>query len=157
MTVFRSALAGCVAVGLAGMMAVSAGPARAAAVTSIQEIDNQSTSPIEVFNLEDQQHFTIPAGGQWTAGHTWVPWAGSDADVWKKNIIIRSAHHYYYVFQDYNDPSDTVKYSQTRRYEDAVALLPDGTGGGDKFLTVNSDETLSMTNSPPPPPRPVPL
>ena len=152
MKVFRAVLVACV-VGLAGMTA-GAGPARAASVTIISEIDNQTSGPLYVYNLEDHQKFTIAPGDKWP-GTTWVPWVSSDAEMWGKNIIIRSAHHDYYVFQDYSDPGNAVKYSENRRYQGAVALSG-GTGGGVKILVVNSDEALSMTNVPrlPLPPQP---
>ena len=145
MAVLRSVLVAC-AVGLAGML-VSAVPARAGApVTDIREIDNNTSSTVEVYYRQDQLDFKIAPGRQWP-GTIWVPQVSNDSEAFNQVIIIIVPDRYdYYVFQDYTDPSQTIKYSLTRRYTGAVAVSG-GTGAGRKILTINSDGTLSMTTT----------
>ncbi len=133
-----------VCAGLLGVLAPAAPPAAAArrSVTDIREVVNQTSGQAEIANLDDKLMFTVAANGQWT-GSTWIGWASDNAEAWRKNIIVRCPHRHYYLFQDYNDSNDTVKYSQTRHYADAVPL-PGGSGAGRKRLVIHSDSTLTM-------------
>ncbi|MEV0231680.1 hypothetical protein [Nonomuraea sp. NPDC050786] len=119
---------------------------RAAEVTDIREILNKRSTQVSIYKGEDKTSIAVAANGRW-AGSMWVPWVGNDGEMGKSIRISWGGTARYWVFQDYWNTSDLVRYSTTNSYQNSVPVPGSNTGGGRKSLTVQSDGTLALTNT----------
>ncbi len=124
--------------------AVSAHTARAA-VTDLREVVNQLPDRVDFLKQEDGSGFKVPPNGQWVRS-IWIPWVGGDNEMGKSIIVYRNLHARYWIFQDYQDPTDLIRYSTTNSYHQSLPVPGSSTGGGRKRLTLRSDGSLYMEN-----------
>jgi hypothetical protein len=77
----------------------------------------------------------------------WVPWVGNAGEMGKSITISWSARTHFWVFQDYWNTTNQVRYSTTNGYVNSLPVPGSSTGGGRKRLTVHSDGSLTMENT----------
>ncbi|WP_370017440.1 hypothetical protein [Planotetraspora sp. GP83] len=112
-----------------------------AAVTDIREIVNTLQVQVQIANNESGQWFTIQPNSRWT-GSMWVPWVGNQDELKSKSITVlytdTGSDYGYYLFQDYWDPGDKVKFTSVVRpsYKGSYFVGGDSTGGGRKRLII---------------------
>lgn len=117
-----------------------------AVVTDIREILNQRSEQVDIFNRESRTSFAIPPNSRW-AGSMWVPWATGKVEAKEKCIVIYDGTRLLWVYQDYSDPNNTVKYHVDGTYWSPVAVPGGSTGGGRKRLIIRGDGSLLMENT----------
>jgi len=116
--------------------------ARRAKVTDIREIQNNRNVQVEITEGDSGKPFTIPSVRRWN-GTVWVPWVGRD-DEMSKSIHIAGGNIECWVFQDYWNPHDLIRYSKTKSYTYSSPVGGANTGGGRKVLTIGDNCSLSL-------------
>jgi hypothetical protein len=116
--------------------------ARRAQVTDIREIQNNRTVQLEISEGDNGTVFTIPANRRWN-GTIWVPWVGRDGEM-SKSIHIVGGNTECWVFQDYWNTHDLVRYSRTKSYTYSAPVLGANTGAGRKVLLVGDNCALTL-------------
>ncbi|MEV7009266.1 hypothetical protein [Streptosporangium sp. NPDC051022] len=124
---------------------VSAHTARAA-VTDLREVVNQLPDQVDFLKQEDGSGLRVPPNGQWV-NSIWIPWVGGDNEMGKSIIVYRNLRARYWIFQDYWNPTDLIRYSTTNSYHQSLPVPGSSTGGGRKRLTIRPDGSLFMENT----------
>lgn len=117
-----------------------------AAVTDLREVVNQLPDQIDFLKQEDGTGFRIPPDGRWVRS-IWIPWVGGATEMGKSIIVYRNLRARYWLFQDYRNPTDLIRYSTTNSYHQSPPVPGSSTGGGRKRLTIRSDGSLFMENT----------
>jgi len=114
-----------------------------ATVTKIRVITNNSLYAIQIINGENSNEtFSIDAGAGWT-GEIWIPWVASQDEMNKAIEIVSDGETLFFVFQDYNDSTDQIKYYSTRSYP-GISMEGASMRGGKKTLSITSTNKLKM-------------
>jgi hypothetical protein len=119
---------------------------RRAGVTDIREVLNQRSEQVQFYKGEDRAAFTVAPKGRW-AGSMWVPWVGNNGEMGKSITISWGGRTRYWVFQDYWNNTDLVRYSTANSYQNSLPVPGSSTGAGRKRLILRSDGSLSMETS----------
>ncbi|MFI7637244.1 hypothetical protein [Nonomuraea sp. NPDC049400] len=119
---------------------------RAVEVTDIREILNKRSTQVTIYKGDGQTSLSVAANGRW-AGSMWVPWVGNSAEMGESIRISWGGTARYWVFQDYWNTSNLVRYSTTYSYQNSFPVPGSNTGGGGKSLTIQSDGTLLLQNT----------
>ncbi|GHE37049.1 hypothetical protein GCM10017673_44510 [Streptosporangium violaceochromogenes] len=124
--------------------AESAGTTRAV-VTDIGEVVNQLSGEYTGLGKGEtgSEGFDVAPNGRWT-GSMWVPWVGNDGEIGKSIVVYRGIRAQYWLFQDYWDTADQIRYSTTKSYQQSVPVPGSSTGGGRKRLIVRGDGSLFL-------------
>ncbi|GII96165.1 hypothetical protein [Sinosporangium siamense] len=123
------------------------GRAARAEITDIREIINQRTSEVGVYNGENRNTFAIAANNRWT-GSLWIPWVGNQEEMTKSVALAwDGAVFRYWIFQDYWNTANQVRYSTTNSYAQSSPVPGSSTGAGRKRLIVRGDGTLFLENA----------
>lgn len=117
-----------------------------AAVTDLREVVNQLPDQVDFLKQEDGSGFRIPPNGQWVRS-IWIPWVGGDNEMGKSIVVYRNLRARYWIFQDYWNPTDLIRYSTTNSYHQSLPVPGSSTGGGRKRLTIRSDGSLFMEST----------
>ncbi|MEZ0070816.1 hypothetical protein [Planotetraspora sp. GP83] len=146
-TVLAVSLAACLTAPLAPAAAAPASPhghpARAAkaAVTDIREVVNQTSQYLTVHKGEGSQVFaqkTLDPNSR-TTDSMWIPWVGNENEMDKSIDVNLGLTVPYWIFQDYWNGSNQIKFSKNHSYRDSVPVPGSNTGGGRKRLTIRPD------------------
>ncbi|WP_067824958.1 hypothetical protein [Actinomadura kijaniata] len=116
---------------------------RKAEVTDVREVLNRRSTQVQLYKGEDQVSVTVPANGRW-AGSMWIPWVGNNAEMGKSITVSWGGTTRYWVFQDYWNTQNQVRYSTTNSYQSSLPVPGSSTGGGRKSLIVQSDGSLYL-------------
>ncbi|MGK5550861.1 hypothetical protein ACSNOI_04540 [Actinomadura kijaniata] len=119
---------------------------RRAAVTDVREVLNRRSTQVQLYKGEDRVSVTVPANGRW-AGSMWIPWVGDNAEMTKSITVSWGGTTRYWVFQDYWNSQDQVRYSTANSYQNSFPVPGSSTGGGRKSLIVQSDGSLYLQNA----------
>jgi hypothetical protein len=119
---------------------------RRAGVTDLREVLNQMPVQVQFLKGEDHSTFNVASNGRWT-GSMWVPWVGNNGEMGKSITISWGGRIRYWVFQDYWNTTDQVRYSTANSYQNSLPVPGTSTGAGRKRLVLQSNGTLSMQNS----------
>jgi hypothetical protein len=117
-----------------------------AGVTDIREILNQRPEQVQFYKGEDRVQFAVAPNSRW-AGSMWVPWVGNGTEMSKSITISWGGRIRYWVFQDYWNTTDLVRYSTVNSYQNSLPVPGASTGAGRKRLTVRADGSLFMETS----------
>lgn len=116
-----------------------------AAVTDIREVVNQLSGDYTGIQKGESgtEGFDVAPNGRW-AGSIWVPWVGNDGEMGKSIVVYRGIRARYWLFQDYWNTADQVRYSTTKSYQQSLPVPGSSTGGGGKRLIVREDGSLFL-------------
>jgi hypothetical protein len=116
-----------------------------AEVTDIREIINNSSEQVKIKEGKDDVA-TIDPQHRWV-GSTWIPWVGNEGEIGKSITISWNGTTRYWIFQDYWNTLDMIRYSMAGSYAQSTPVPGSNTGAGRKILTIGSDGTLSLQPS----------
>jgi hypothetical protein len=136
-------IAAATAVLVASGVLTAAQPANAATVTEIRYFVNNLSERLVIYVGETKKTYgLVPGGEHWL--NIRAPWVGNQGEMGKSIAIQRGTRIIYWVFQDYWNTHDQIKYSTTNSYEQSVPVPGSSTGGGTKRLIILRDGSLSM-------------
>ncbi|MFI6786912.1 hypothetical protein ACIBG4_06250 [Nonomuraea sp. NPDC050383] len=128
-------VAAATAVLVAGGLLTAAPPANAATVTEFVYVVNNLSERLVVHVGETNATYGLAAGGEhWL--NIRAPWVGNQGEMGKSITIQRGTRTIYWVFQDYWNAQDQIKFSTTNSYEQSVPVAGKSTGGGERRLTI---------------------
>lgn len=119
---------------------------RRAEVTDVREVLNRRSAQVNFRKGEDGVAFSVAPNARW-AGSIWIPWVGNEGEMWKSIVISWGGTNRYWVFQDYWNSTNLVRYSRTNSYQNSVPIPGSNTGGGRRTLVVQSDGSLYLQHS----------
>ncbi|MEU2867053.1 hypothetical protein ACIQWL_40640 [Streptomyces mirabilis] len=131
-----------------------AATAARANVTVITQVQNAMDYPAWIYIGEKDSWFGPIDAHSTRTSDIQVPWVGNSDEVSPKSIRVykegltcppgescrAQKFHLYYVFQDYWQPNDQVKYTANGIYDYARPVSGPSTGGGDKRLIIAPDQ-----------------
>ncbi|MEV4116012.1 hypothetical protein [Nonomuraea sp. NPDC049695] len=128
-------------------------PMARANVTVITEVQNAMDYPAWLYIAESNSWFGPIDAHSTKSSDIRVPWVGNAEEisksirVWKDGLTCPPDEacrphkfHLYYIFQDYWQPNDQVKYTSTGVYDFAPPVPGSSTGGGNKRLIIALDK-----------------
>ncbi|WP_030455860.1 hypothetical protein [Herbidospora cretacea] len=115
-----------------------------AEVSDIREILNQlPKAALSIVSGESKATVAVPANGRWS-GSMWVPWVGNDGEMGKSIVVYQGKQVRYWIFQDYWNPTDLIRYSTTNSYQQSQPVPGANSGAGRKRLIIRADGTLLL-------------
>ncbi|MCP9946803.1 hypothetical protein LUX12_21590 [Streptomyces somaliensis] len=122
-------------------------------VTVITEVQNAMDYPVWLYIGENNSWFGPIDAHSTKTSDIRVPWVGSSDEMSKSIRAYKDGitcppgepcrphkFHLYYVFQDYWQPDDQVKYTGYGIYDYAQPVPGNSTGGGNKRLVIGSHQ-----------------
>ena len=119
-------------------------------ITVITEVQNAMDYPAWLYIGENNSWFGPIDAHSTKTSTIAVPWVGNSSEMGKSIEVYKEGltcspcrpykFHLYYIFQDYWQPNDQVKYTNNGIYDYALPVSGPSTGGGNKRLIIAPDK-----------------